>query len=475
MLFNTLQFWVFFGVVLSCYRPLPRRGQNALLLVASYFFYACWDWRFLALLLLSSTVDWYLGNAIARSRGTPRAKGWVATSVAINLLFLGFFKYFNFFVASADAFLGALGLRPLLFHLDVVLPVGISFYTFQSISYIVDVYRGEIEPAADPIDFALFVAFFPHMVAGPIMHSSALLPQMQRERRTSWDGLSSGFHLAMWGLFKKVVVADNLAAIAGPVFARAHGFRPGPVQLGAVAFAFQIYCDFSGYTDIARGVARMMGFTLMDNFHHPYFASSITDFWRRWHISLSSWLRDYLYVPLGGSRHGPLKTYRNLLLTMLLGGLWHGASWNFVLWGAYQGGLLAVERLLGGRRLIADWFAAKTLAGRARWGLRVLATFYLVCLGWILFRCQDAGQLHRMVGAYLDPRGWVRMSALPLGQVLLLIAPVLAVDTADFLLRREQSMLRAPWPFRALVYFVALYVFLIFGKFESNAFIYFQF
>jgi alginate O-acetyltransferase complex protein AlgI len=475
MLFNTLQFWVFFAVVLAVYALFRRRGQNLLLLLASYFFYACWDWRFLGLLLLSSTTDWFLGNAIARSRRTPRAKRWVATSVAINLLFLSYFKYFNFFVASADTFLAALGLPPILFHLDVVLPVGISFYTFQSISYIVDVYRGEIEPARDPIDFALFVAFFPHMVAGPIMHSSALLPQMQRERRMHWTEVVSGFHLAMWGLFKKVVVADNLALIAGPVFARAYGFRPGPVQLGAVAFAFQIYGDFSGYTDIARGVARIMGFTLMDNFHHPYFASSITDFWRRWHISLSSWLRDYLYVPLGGNRQGTLQTYRNVLLTMLLGGLWHGASWNFVLWGAYQGGLLAVERLLGGRRLIADWFEARSLARRVQWGLRVLVTFYFVCLGWILFRCQDVGQLRRMVGAYLDLRGWLRMPALPLAQMLLLVAPVLAVDSADFLLRREQSMMRAPWPLRALVYFMALYVFLVVGRFESDAFIYFQF
>ena len=387
MLFNTLQFWVFFVFVLCVYAFLPRRPQNLFLLAASYFFYACWNWRFLGLLLLSSTTDWFLGNAIARSRGTPKAKRWVGASVLINLTFLGCFKYFNFFVDAASSLLTTLRLEPITFRLDVILPVGISFYTFQSISYIVDVYRGEIEPAEDPVDFALFVAFFPHMVAGPIMHSNALLPQMQSERKMRWTDISSGFNLTMWGLFKKVVVADNLALIVGPIFRRQYSFRPGPIHLGALAFAFQIYCDFSGYTDIARGVARILGFRLMDNFNYPYFSSSITDFWRRWHISLSSWLRDYLYIPLGGNRHGSRKTYRNLLLTMLLGGIWHGAAWTFVIWGAYQGALLMIERLLGGRKAIADWFEARTLTARLTWIARVLVCFHFVCLGWIIFRC----------------------------------------------------------------------------------------
>jgi alginate O-acetyltransferase complex protein AlgI len=475
MLFNTLEFWVFFAFVLSAYALLRRRAQNLLLLAASYFFYACWNWRFLGLLLLSSTTDWILGGAIGRCRGTPRARRLVGLSVAINLVFLGFFKYFNFFVASANDLLASLGLDPLRLHLDVVLPVGISFYTFQSISYIVDVYRDEVEPARDPIDFALFVAFFPHMVAGPIMHSSALLPQMQGDRRMRWSDIGSGFHLAMWGLFKKVVVADNLAAVAGPIFHSPSSFRPGPMQLGALAFAFQIYCDFSGYTDIARGVARIMGFRLMDNFKHPYFASSVTDFWRRWHISLSTWLRDYLYIPLGGNRQGVLATYRNLFLTMLLGGLWHGADWTFVIWGAYQGGLLVVERLLGGRRLIADWFEMRSLRARALWILRVGLTFNFACLGWVFFRCEKARFLPAMTASFLDVRGWLQMPSPVLHRVLLLIAPLLAVDVSDFLCRQEQSMLRARWPLRALIYFVALYAFLIFGNFESNAFIYFQF
>jgi alginate O-acetyltransferase complex protein AlgI len=475
VLFNTLGFWLFLAAVLALYVPLPRRGQNVLLLLASYVFYACWDWRFLGLLLASSAADWTLGNLIAREPTREGARKWVAASVALNLLFLGFFKYFNFFVDSANVLLTALGVGPSDVYLRVVLPVGISFYTFQSISYIVDVYRGEIAPARDPVDFALFVAFFPHMVAGPIMRSRDLLPQMQNPRTLSWEGAFTGLHLAAWGLFKKVVVADNLAAIANPIFARQLGFGPGPMHLGAIAFAFQIYCDFSGYTDIARGVARVMGFRLMENFDHPYFATCITDFWRRWHRSLSQWLRDYLYVPLGGSRHGTLSTYRNLFLTMLLGGLWHGAAWKFVLWGAYQGALLVLERALGGRRLVTDWFADRSPRARALWLVRVLVTFHFVCLGWILFRCESTGPLPLMVRSFLDVTGYFRMPAELAWTAFAFIAPLLLVDALQYFRRDELVMLRVPVPARAFLYATGLYVFILWGRFESNAFIYFQF
>jgi len=475
MLFNTLDFWLFFAVVFGLYLGLPRRPQNVLLLLASYFFYACWDWRFVGLLLLSTTVDWTLGNAIAREATPAGARRWVATSVALNLLFLGFFKYCNFFLASANVLLERLGAAPAHFHLDVVLPVGISFYTFQSISYIVDVYRKEIEPARDPLDFALFVAFFPHMVAGPIMHSSALLPQMQRGREVRWSEVVTGFNLASWGLFKKVVVADNLAAIAATVFERRLGFRPGVVHLGALAFAFQIYGDFSGYTDIARGVARMMGFRLMDNFDHPYFATCITDFWRRWHISLSSWLRDYLYVPLGGNRGGTARTYRNLMATMVLGGLWHGAAWKFVIWGAYQGLLLVGERAIGGKHLVVRLDECRTWGSRLGWLARVLVTFHFVCLGWVIFRCEDERTLGVLVLRFVDPRGWLQM---PPDKALLAFAcilPVLVMEVFQLTRGREQVVLAAPLLVRAAVYLAGFWVFAAFGRFESSAFIYFQF
>jgi alginate O-acetyltransferase complex protein AlgI len=475
MLFNTLAFWLFFAVVLSAYLCLPRRGQNLLLLAASYFFYAWWDWRFVGLLILSTSADWGLANLIARETTRSGKRRWVATSATLNLVFLGFFKYFNFFIDSASVLLEALGASPHDFALRVALPVGISFYTFQSISYIVDVYRGEVEPARDPVDFALFVAFFPHMVAGPIMPSRVLLPQMQNPRTVVWEDVMSGFHLAMWGLFKKVVIADNLAVVANAVFARELGFRPGVMHLGALAFAFQIYCDFSGYTDIARGLARIMGFRLMDNFHHPYFATCITDFWRRWHLSLSNWLRDYLYVPLGGNREGTLRTYRNLLLTMVLGGLWHGAHWKFVLWGAYQGVLLVLERAVFGRALAVDWWSAPSLRGRVLWLARVLVTFHFIGLGWILFRCESLAPLPRMITAYMDVSGWWHMPQPLAWHTLACITPVLVVDLFQYFRRDEEVILRVPVPLRALAYTAGAYVFILFGRFESNAFIYFQF
>jgi len=475
MLFNTISFWLFFAVVLSPYLLLPRRGQNVLLLVASYFFYACWNWRFVGLLLLSTSVDWNLANAIGREHSPSRAKRLVALSVAINLLFLGFFKYFNFFIDSFSGVLLGLGLQPASLHLRVVLPVGISFYTFQSISYIVDVYRKEVEPAKNPIDFALFVAFFPHMVAGPIMHSSALLPQMQQQRRLRWQDVTSGFHLAMWGLFKKVVIADNLAPIVTEVFQRQLGFHPGPIHLGALAFAFQIYCDFSGYSDIARGVARIMGFSLMENFKHPYFSTSITDFWRRWHISLSSWLRDYLYIPLGGNRRGDLRSYRNLFLTMLLGGLWHGAAWKFVIWGGYQAVLLSAERALGGRRLIVEWEDCRSLWAKLGWLVRVLVCFQLVLAGWIMFRCEHTGALWFMLKSFMDVRGWFAMPPSYAFRVLGYAAPLLIVEAFQYKTRDEAVILRANVLLRAAVYFLGMYAFILLGRFESNAFIYFQF
>jgi alginate O-acetyltransferase complex protein AlgI len=287
----------FLVVVLTLYFVLWHRGQNIMLLLASYFFYACWDWRFLGLLILSTSTDWTLANLISRQPSHQIAKMYVATSVAINLTFLGFFKYFNFFVDSLSALLGVFGVTGLEAHLQVILPVGISFYTFQSISYIVDVYRGDVEPAKNPIDFALFVAFFPHMVAGPIMHSRDLLPQIQHPRHTSRVQVREAAWLMLWGFFKKLVIADNLAPVVNQVFASESVQSGATVLVAVYAFAYQIYCDFSGYTDIARGVAKMMGVELMLNFNQPYRALNPPDFWRRWHISLSTWLRDYLYIP----------------------------------------------------------------------------------------------------------------------------------------------------------------------------------
>jgi alginate O-acetyltransferase complex protein AlgI len=422
VLFNSWLFPPFLLAVLGLYYALGRRGQNAMLLVASYAFYACWDWRFLGLLLVSTAVDWTLANLIAREPTRAGAKRWVAASVTINLCFLGFFKYFNFFVDSADALLQAAGLAGFERHLDVVLPVGISFYTFQSISYIVDVYRGEVAPARNPLDFALFVAFFPHMVAGPIMHSRDLLPQMQNERHPSWDQIRSGLWLMLWGFFKKMVIADNLARIVGLVYDQpdAAAVTGAAVLVATYAFAYQIYCDFSGYTDIARGVAKLMGFELMLNFRQPYLALNPPDFWRRWHISLSTWLRDYLYIPLGGNRGGRLLTYRNLMLTMLLGGLWHGAAWNFVLWGAFHGLLLVAHRLF-----VDEWRLFRFDGPVAR-GVARVAMFHLVCYGWLLFRARSFDQIASFTRALAGGLGGLAALG-PFPAVLALLAATLWV------------------------------------------------
>ena len=472
MLFNTLDFWLFFAVVYGVYRLLGTRGQNLWLLGMSYVFYGFWDYRFVFLLALSTSVDWLLARRISREPSRTGAKKWVAASVTVNLLFLGAFKYFNFFVGSFAALLEALGLRAHLPVIEILLPVGISFYTFQSMSYIVDVYRGDVEPSASLVEFALFVAFFPHMVAGPIMKAKVLLPQMARARLISASDVTEGFHLAMVGLFKKVVVGDNLNTVVEMVFNRQLGFVPGALHLGALAFAFQIYADFSGYSDIARGVARMMGFTLMENFETPYFATSITDFWHRWHISLSSWLREYLYIPLGGNRGTTLSTYRNLMITMVLGGLWHGAAAHYVWWGAYQGALLAVERWFRGRGgAKAD--SART-ASPVRW-IQGFATFHLVCLGWILFRAEPGQPLGTMALRFINPAGWLAMPWAHLGPVLLTIAPLLILDLARRWSKRDLAILALPWPVRGGLYAALAYAFILLGQFESDAFIYFRF
>jgi alginate O-acetyltransferase complex protein AlgI len=468
MLFSSWSFPPFLVMVLALYYALSHRAQNVMLLLASYFFYACWDSRFLGLLLLSTTADWTLANLIRREPTREGAKRWVAASVAVNLGFLGFFKYFNFFAESADALLHAVGLPGLGRHLHVVLPVGISFYTFQSISYIVDVYRGEVEPARNPIHFALFVAFFPHMVAGPIMHSRDLLPQMQQPRNTTRAQVREGLWLMLWGFFKKLVVSDNLASIVDSVYA-SETASAGAVLLGTYAFAYQIYCDFSGYTDIARGAAKLMGIELMLNFNRPYLAVNPSDFWRRWHISLSTWLRDYLYIPLGGNRRGTLATYRNVMLTMLLGGLWHGAAWTFVLWGMYHGLLLV------GHRLIVQEWKLWPFEGRLARLVSQVVMFHLVCYGWLLFRATSFTQIRRFTLALLRGLGGL---AAPVASVAMLVFLASLLWAVELWVRNADDPSRSPgwhWALGPLVCAALLVVIVMLSPPGTRSFIYFQF
>ncbi|MBL4845249.1 MAG: MBOAT family protein [Planctomycetes bacterium] len=381
MLFHSPIFVVFFALVLLATRSgLSWRAKKVLLLLASYLFYAAWNPPFVALIWLSTIVDWIAARALGRATDPGRRKVLLGISLTLNLGLLASFKYANFFGESFAALSGL----PYEAY-SIVLPVGISFYTFQTLSYTIDVYRGRLEPAADPVDFALFVSFFPQLVAGPIVRASEFLPQTVSERRAPPRELSWGAALFVLGLFKKVFLADGiLSSLVQKGFESGGPPSAGLAWVSTYAFAGQIYCDFSGYSDMAIGIALMLGFSLPDNFRSPYAAIGFSDFWRRWHISLSTWLRDYLYIPLGGNKQGPRRTAINLALTMLLGGLWHGAAWTFVAWGALHGLFLALERGLR-RTPLAAWVTS----GRAGRVLVGALTFHAVCLGWVLFRAKS--------------------------------------------------------------------------------------
>ena len=360
MLFNSWEFWVFFFTVLPLYWLLPFRAQNWLLLIVSYIFYGWWDWRFLGLIAFSTVMDYALGWIVAEAPTPESKKRYVYISVIVNLLLLGIFKYYGFFSQELATFLTGIGIPVSLPVLNLILPVGISFYTFQSMSYVLDISRGITKPAKRFWDFALYVCFFPHLVAGPIMRSGnldentkgrGLLTQVMSKRNYRSGDFAEGLYHIIIGLFKKVVIGDNLASLANAIFQANPSTLTGlECLVGVYAFAFQIYADFSGYSSIAQGVAKWMGFDLMTNFRMPYLAVSPSDFWRRWHISLSTWLRDYVYVSLGGNRRGRWLTYRNLMLTMVLGGIWHGANWTFIAWGVYHGALLCGYRALSGNQ-----------------------------------------------------------------------------------------------------------------------------
>ncbi len=469
MLFNSYVFWAFLAVLLALHAILRGRARKALLLVASYVFYGYWDWRFLGLIALSTLSDFAAAQLIDRSTDRAHKRAWLTAALTLNLGILGFFKYFDFFIGSVSSVLEAAGLPGLKPVLNVVLPVGISFYTFQTMSYTIDVYRGNLKPSRNLLDFALFVSFFPQLVAGPIERATSLLPQIVSPRQRTAADLPEGAFLVLSGLFRKVVIADNLAAIANGIFSADPSTLTGPeVVVGVYAFAFQIYGDFSGYSAIARGVARWLGYDLMVNFRMPYLSVSPSDFWRRWHISLSSWLRDYLYIPLGGNRHGTWNTYRNLMLTMLLGGLWHGAAWTFVAWGAFHGLILVAYRLLAGRR----GEVRRPLLARLP---SMVLMFQLVAVSWLLFRAESIGQAFTMgVRAFSD----FTVTPLAVGgfaTVAFFALPLMAFEL--WLEEKEDLMalLRGPWLGRAALAALCVLMLVFFPAPVQYEFIYFQF
>lgn len=391
MLFNSFEFLVFLIVVFGLYWFVFNkkiRHQNILLLLASYIFYGWWDYRFLSLIILSTLVDYLVGLQIQGTKKASRKKVLLGISMAFNIGLLAFFKYFNFFVDSWIQLLNSVGYQTQnTWSLNIILPVGISFYTFQTMSYTIDVYRNKLVPTKDFISFAAFVSFFPQLVAGPIERASNLLPQIFGKRTFSYENGIQGLRLILWGLVKKVVIADVLALKVDDIFQNYHDFGGGVLWLGAVYFAIQIYCDFSGYSDIAIGVSKLFGIELMSNFKFPYFSRNVGEFWRRWHISLSTWFRDYLYIPLGGSRRGKLKSLRNVFIIFLVSGLWHGANWTFVVWGGVHALLFVPGYIMGRNRtytsdIVAEnsWFPTLKELGQ------ILLTFFLVVLAWVFFR-----------------------------------------------------------------------------------------
>lgn len=467
MLFNSIEFLLFFVIVYTLYLFLDRKRQNYLLLISSYIFYGWWDYRFLSLIFLSTIIDYYLGHKIKSSPDISSKRRFRNTSIIANLGILGIFKYLDFFVAEFTSMLSLLSLEISPVTLDIVLPVGISFYTFQTMSYCWDIYNEELDPIDNFFDFALFVSFFPQLVAGPIERAKHLIPQILEKRKISSEMVSSGIHLTIWGFFKKIVIADQLGAVADVIFQGNSSGSAIEYLIAVFFFTWQIYCDFSGYTDIARGISKLLGFELLLNFNLPYFSKSPAEFWRRWHISLSSWLRDYLYIPLGGSRVNKFKVYRNLMATMVLGGLWHGASTNFVIWGFYQGALLCLHRFFS---------SIIKIQGKGYDFFSWFITFNLTCFGWLIFRVTDMGKMGEIIKTLtkfttkmtlVDPYEIKKGFALIIILIVIQIYQYFKKDLAFFFNRGPI--------FRGAYIGFQISLILIYFKFKNSEFIYFQF
>jgi alginate O-acetyltransferase complex protein AlgI len=473
MLFCTQQFLLFFVLVFLTYWLLPwARARVWLLLGASFFFYASWNKWLACLVFATSALDYWLALAITQAGNSRRRRLLLGASLTINLGLLIYLKYANFFLESVEQALQLAGMSASFPLLQVILPIGISFYTFEAINYMVDVYRGKMPAEKDFAHFLLFILFFPHLVAGPIVRAKDFLPQIRRSKRWSWLRLQIGGQCILLGMFKKMVLADHMARLADPVFAQPEAYATGVLWLGALAYAIQIFCDFSGYSDLAIGTAHLLGYRLTQNFNLPYLATNIADFWRRWHMSLSNWFRDYLFIPLGGSRGSFPLVARNLLVTMTLCGLWHGASWTFVAWGVLHGLYLVGHRVFRGFMEQARW-AERWDAAEGK-VLGVALTFLAVLVGWILFRAPTFHQ----AGAYLT--GMFRLQGglgcpIPISCFWQVLAVVVAGHWLGHQDRWQRLYLHAPAPMRGLGYACLLIVTLMLAPVTSQMFIYFQF
>ena len=480
MLFNSLQFAGFFVVVVMVYFAIPHRFRWMMLLAASYYFYMCWKAEYVVLIMFSTLVDYFAGLRMSMLSEQKRRRKYLWFSLVCNLGILFFYKYFNFLGQSVTEMLQAFNIyydTPV-FH--VLLPVGISFYTFQTLSYTIDVYRGRIPAERHLGIYALYVSFWPQLVAGPIERTSHLLPQLKQRYAFDYDRVTGGLRLMLWGLFKKVVIADQLAVYVNKVYNHVGDYQGMPLLLATFFFAIQIYCDFSGYTDMARGAAQVMGFDLMENFNRPYFAKSIREFWQRWHISLSTWFRDYVYIPLGGQRTTRWRWHYNLILTFLLSGLWHGANWTFVTWGVLHGCYLIAENLSGSfqARLADHWFVGEhTLMNRA---LRVGITMSMICFAWIFFRANSMADAWSVIGKMFlirpDDLGISVIGVPAFLRAMLLLLILFIVDMTERKSSIQLVVTRQPLVVRWLIYTGICWTIALAGVFGvRQEFIYFQF
>lgn len=472
MIFTEFKF-IFFFIFLHLIYWFVLKGRSArkfCLLVASYLFYAFWDWRFLGLLITCTLANYFIGQLI--HKGKLDRKSLLILSIVFNCGLLGFFKYFNFFVNSAVYFFELLGLPGSYHSLKIILPVGISFYTFKVMSYCIEIYRGNLKPNAKLFDFALFVAFFPQLFAGPIDRASHFIPQINQKKSLSTIETRLGLNLFIIGFIKKAIVSDNISPVVDQVFGSVGEFGVLASSIAVILYAIQIYCDFSGYSDMANGVTRMLGYKIVDNFSYPYFSTNIAIFWRRWHITLSYWFRDYVYIPLGGNRGGNLFVYRNLMLTMLLCGLWHGAGWNFVFWGGLHGLALVVHRIWANS---TKNIISKSILLRALWQvISCLATFYFVCIGWIFFRSDSLNDSLLMSQRFITLNGGGEEN---ISIYWLLYLVFIFVEYAAYLFMKKRKygdFLLPNWAYSVFIGVLASII-LLFLPLEDRPFIYFQF
>jgi alginate O-acetyltransferase complex protein AlgI len=478
MLFNSITFAIFLPIVFALYWFATKGNyklQNILLLVSSYFFYACWDYRFLFLLIFSTFLDYFTGNKMQDSKNQHMKIYWLWLSVCINLGFLGVFKYYNFFASSFADGLSLLGIKSNLGTLQVILPVGISFYTFHGLSYVFDIYNSKIRPEKNFINYSCFVSFFPLLVAGPIERATHLLPQIITKREFSYSQAVDGLRQILWGLFKKIVIADNCAEYANQIFNNSSQYSASTHLMGAVFFAFQIYCDFSGYSDIALGTARLFGIELLRNFAFPYFSRDIAEFWRRWHISLSSWFRDYLYIPLGGSKGGTWMRIRNTFIIFLVSGFWHGANWTFLIWGFLNALYIMPSIIFKTNRSHLDIIAKGKYLPSIKEFISVGITFLLTLVAWIFFRSKTVADAIMYLSTMVSFSLFTKPQVLP-SVILLLIVFFIAVEWIgrEYKYALEGTVLKYPRYIRWSFYFILITSIFIFSG-KTQQFIYFQF